>query len=128
MRKTLLCVDDEPTGLTVRKMLLEHQGYSVLIAESGAAGLKLFSAHPIDCVVLDYYMPEMNGGEVAARMRQLKPHVPILMLSAFVDLPEGALKQVDAFVVKGDTPQVLLGQLSELLSRGTRSRAENAGG
>ena len=114
---TLLCVDDERSGLLVRKMLLEHHGYSVLIAGSGAEGLDLFQAHAVDCVVLDYLMPGLTGGEVAERMKLLKPHVPIVMLSAYYQLPEQALKHVDAYVVKGDTPHVLLGTLSQLIGR-----------
>ncbi|HEU5450761.1 MAG TPA: response regulator [Terriglobales bacterium] len=115
MGKTVLCVDDERAGLEVRKMLLEHHGYSVLIAESGAEGLALFQAHPVDGVVLDYLMPGMTGDEVAAQMKTLKPRVPIVMLSAYYQLPEQALKHVDAFVVKGDTPLVLLGRLGQLV-------------
>lgn len=51
-----------------RKMLLEECGYDVFIAASGATALQLFSSHPIDLVLLDYRMPEMNGDVVADRM------------------------------------------------------------
>jgi CheY-like chemotaxis protein len=61
----ILCIDDEPVGLRVRKMLLESQGYKVLTATSGREGLQLFATHPVDAVVLDYTMPEMNGDQVA---------------------------------------------------------------
>ena len=65
---TVLCIDDEPQGLVVRKAILRNKGYEVLTATSGPEGLKLFEANPIDAVVLDYSMPGMNGGQVAAEL------------------------------------------------------------
>ncbi len=115
----ILCIDDEPVGLSVRKMLLEHGGYKVLTALSGREGLDLFSANDIRAVVLDYAMPEMNGGQVAAEMKRRNPNVPILMLSAYVDLPDEALKHVDARALKGESPTSLLGQLKNLLAGST---------
>ena len=78
--------DDELVGLQVRKILLERAGYRVLTAQDGPSGLKIFSAEPVKAVVLDYSMPGMHGGEVAVKMRQTKPHVPILLLSAYMGL------------------------------------------
>ncbi len=83
----VLCVDDELIGLQVRKILLERAGYRVLTAPDGPEGLVLFNEEPVEAVVLDYSMPGMDGGEVASRMRQIKPKVPILLLSAYVGLP-----------------------------------------
>ena len=57
----ILCIDDEPKGLTVRKMLLESRRYEVLTATSGREGLAIFAGHRVPAVVLDYAMPEMNG-------------------------------------------------------------------
>jgi CheY-like chemotaxis protein len=113
----ILCVDDEPTGLLVRQMLLESHGYAVLTATSGAEGLKLFAAHPVCAVVLDYAMPDMDGGQVAAELKRMKPEVKILLLSAYVDLPPEALAFVDARAVKGTSPVVFLDTLKQLLSR-----------
>lgn len=112
----ILCVDDEAVGLSVRKALLESQGYSVLTAENGAYALALFSAEPIDLVILDYKMPEMNGDIVAQRMKRLKPFVPILMLSAYVDLPRETLQIVDKGMTKGEAVHILLATVADLLS------------
>jgi CheY-like chemotaxis protein len=113
-KKTLLCVDDETIGLQVRKIILERQGYRVLTATEGAAGLDVFHAHEVDAVVLDYYMPGMNGGTVASQMKLSKPGVPIILLSAFLTMPESVMQSVDAFIVKGDSPEVLLAKIAEL--------------
>ncbi len=123
--KTVLCVDDEVTGLSVRKMILESQGYRVFIAENGPTALEVFSSESIDLVVLDYAMPQMNGGVVAEKMKALRPAVPILMLSAYVDLPHETLALVDCSVTKGEPPPVLLSAIARLLAgeRTVHSRA-----
>jgi CheY-like chemotaxis protein len=112
----ILCIDDDLKGLQVRQLVLENAGYSVLTACSGREGLELFSAHCVAAVVLDYAMPEMDGGQVAAELRRLKPEVKILLLSAYVDLPQEALNLVDARVVKGTSPTSFLAALKDLLS------------
>ena len=127
--KVLLCVDDEATGLLVRKMMLESQGYRVFTAENGPDALLLFSSEMIDLVVLDYSMPGMHGGVVAERMKELKPAVPILMLSAYVDLPGETLALVDKSVTKGESPPALLDAIAQLLNHNqtVRLRTSSAG-
>jgi CheY-like chemotaxis protein len=112
----ILCVDDEVVGLRVRKILLERAGYRVLTAEDGSSGIELFATQPIDAVVLDYSMPGMHGGEVARQMRRAKPSVPILLLSAYVGLPEEVRSLVDIYMTKGEGAPALLAKLSNLLS------------
>ena len=115
-RKPLvLCVDDERNGLEGRKILLEEARCRVLIATSGAEALQLFASHPVDLVLLDYHMPGMNGDVVAAHMKAGQPDVPIAMLSADEGLPESALKRVDAFVSKSESPANLVRIVEYLL-------------
>ncbi len=111
----VLCVDDELVGLRVRKILLERAGYRVLTALDGAAGLDLFANEPVEAVILDYSMPGMHGGEVAARMREIKPRVPILLLSAYIGLPAEVTSLVDLYMTKGEGAPVLLEKLGSLL-------------
>ncbi len=113
--KTVLCVDDEAIGLRVRKIMLEGHGYQVLIAGDGHQGLSLFDQNPVDLVVLDYYMPGLNGADVAAEMRRRRPEVPIIFLSAYFSLPPAALELADAFITKGDPPDVLIEKIEKLL-------------
>ena len=119
----ILCVDDEAVGLQVRRMLLERAGYRVMTAADGAAGLELFAAEPVNAVVLDYAMPGMTGGEVAVAMRQVKPAVPILMLSAYTSLPSDVTRTVDLFMTKGEGAPALLTKLGSLLG-GSASEQE----
>lgn len=117
MSFTLLCIDDEPNVLAVRKMLLESVGYRVLLAESGPLGLETLQREHVQTVIVDYKMPQMTGSEVAARIRRTHPGMPIIMLSAFVDLTPEQLKDVDAYVTKGESPDVLLQTIENVQPR-----------
>ena len=115
--KLVLCVDDELVGLKVRKIVLERAGYRVLTAPDGPSGLSIFAEHPVEAVVLDYSMPGMHGGDVAKRMRETKPEIPILLLSAYVGLSIDIISLVDLYMTKGEGAPVLLEKLGSLLHR-----------
>jgi CheY-like chemotaxis protein len=115
-KPTLLYVDDHPERLVVLKAVLESTGYNVLIADSALKGLEVFLAEPIDLVVLDYYMPSMDGGAVATKMRRLRPNVPIIIFSGALTLPELVIAMVDGFISTSDEPEMLLQKISELLN------------
>ena len=114
-KATILCIDDHWNGLIGRKMLLEQNGYKVLEATGGLEGIKLFLAHPVDAVVLDYQMPGMNGDVVAARMKRFRSQVPIMLLSAYEPLPKTKLRSVDCFLSKSQPSKTLLATLQNLL-------------
>lgn len=116
LKTTILCVDDHWNGLVGRKMLLERNGYRVLEATGGDEGLKLFRTHNVDAVVLDYQMPGMNGDVVAARMKRMNAHVPIMLLSAYGPLPKKKLASVDTFLSKSQETKLLLSSLQDLLN------------
>ena len=113
--KTVLCVDDERIGLRVRKIMLESHGFNVLTASDGRQGLAVFEQNAVDLVVLDYFMPDMNGGDVAAELRKRRPDVPIIFLSAYFSLPPEALELANAFITKGDPPDALIEKIEQLV-------------
>ena len=115
----VLCIDDNEDLLECEKSFLETFGYTVLAAASGGRGLELASQHPVDVVILDYLMPEMNGHDVAIQMKRLKPQTPIIMLSASRDVPHQVLKLVDAFVAKDRLASQLLPTISQLRGYGS---------
>lgn len=115
-KKVLLCIDDEANALAIRKLLLESAGYSVLTARSGADGLKMLQSAHVDAVILDYLMPEMDGGAVAAEIRCIKPALPILILSACLEIPNEILATINGFVHKGVAPPELFDSIDRLLS------------
>jgi len=111
----ILCVDDEALGLQIRKAVLERAGYQVLTALDGPTGLNLFFDQPVEGVILDYFMPGMDGGEVATAMRKQRPEVPILLLSAYINLPLEVVQMVDFTVLKGEGPVELLARVRQML-------------
>ena len=118
----LLCIDDNRDVLECEKAFLETFGYTVLTAPSGGKGLELASIHSVDVVIVDYFMPEMNGEEFAIEMRRLRPQAPIVMLSAAVDVPKQALKLVDAFIAKDDLFSQLVLVIEQLHECGVNLR------
>lgn len=113
---TILCIDDEQTALQLRQHLLESAGYRVLDAKSGALGIKAFKSEPVDAVLLDYWMADMNGLQVAREIRKLNPSVPIIILSAYGELLDESLGIADLWIRKGEEdPQDLLNRLEQLL-------------
>ena len=114
-RKTILCIDDDPNLLVLRRQLLQKAGYLVLTTNGGPNGLKVFSTGMVDTVVLDYSMPLMNGGAVAARMRQIKGDVPLILVSGGSTIPEEDLALFNRSITKAEPPGVLLSVIKEIL-------------
>jgi CheY-like chemotaxis protein len=111
MAKTpvVLCIDDEVSGLQLRQAVLEQAGYRVFTAANGPSGLSLLKDQEFDAVVLDYLMPDMDGEQVADAIHRDRPGLPILLL------PERVLYKVNASVMKGEGPMVLLKSLAGLV-------------
>ena len=114
-RQIVLCIDDEISGLAIRKLLLEEAGYGVLAFADGETALRLFSTRPVYLVITDYAMPGLNGAEVAKTMRCVKPHVPIVMFSGYVEPPKDAKDVADVYIVKGEHPRILLDNVHQLI-------------
>ncbi|HEY6937183.1 MAG TPA: response regulator [Terriglobales bacterium] len=120
-QKTLLCIDDHKPSLAGWCLYLQGAGYSVETAHGAQEGLQLFATQPIDLVLLDYAMPEADGGEVAATMKRIKPQVRIVMFSGVSEVPPEARAHVDAFLQKGQPPSVVLQKIDELLQNTGRA-------
>jgi DNA-binding response OmpR family regulator len=116
MRPTVLCIDDDERSLFIRSKILERLDYRVLTAKSAADGLKLFSREGADVVILDYYMPDMSGAQVAWELKRRGSKVPVLMLSSAVFCPDDASDVVDAFCAKIDGPANLVEVLQRLVT------------
>jgi len=83
---TVLCVDDESNILFSLRRLLRPQGYHVLLAESGAAGLQMLSEHKVDLVISDMRMPEMDGATFLEQVSTRWPYTVRILLTGYADL------------------------------------------
>lgn len=82
----VLFVDDEPSILSALRRLFRPHGYRVLLAESGPMGLDLLEKEPVDLVVSDMRMPEMDGATLLEKVRERWPTVGRILLTGYADI------------------------------------------
>ena len=76
--------------------------------------MELFKQNPIELVIADHFLSDKTGAEIAKEMREFKPEVPILIVSAASEEPAG-LEFADGFLSKGEGPDTLLESIARLL-------------
>ena len=101
---TVLCVDDRPQSLELHKATLESQGYYVKIASSGYSAMKMLEEASVAAVLLEYKQEGMDAEAIACHIKQRFPKLPIILLSAYSDMPERVLWLVDEYVMKSELP------------------------
>ena len=87
---TVLAVDDDALVLMNTVIMLEDLGYKVIEAGSGADALVALGNHEIDLMITDHAMPHMSGTELAEAARLLRPGLPVIIATGFLNLPAGA--------------------------------------
>ena len=116
---TLLVVDDEVKLLSLLREYLENAGFSVRTAGTGQAALAEFNHAPVDLVVLDWMLPDMEGIQVAQAIRKTGS-TPIIMLTARAEEADrvvGLELGADDYVVKPFSPRELLARIKAVLRR-----------
>ena len=86
----ILAVDDDALVLLNTAAMLEDLGHIVYPAGSGAEALQILATHPVDLLVTDYAMPQMNGAQLAEAVRDERPDLPVLIATGFAELAQGA--------------------------------------
>jgi CheY-like chemotaxis protein len=81
----VLVVDDESIVARSIKRLLDHDGHDVQTADSGATALAILEHEAFDLIITDYTMPDMNGVELAALIKERRPALMVVMVTAFAD-------------------------------------------
>ncbi|WHZ22697.1 MAG: Two-component system response regulator protein [Nitrospira sp.] len=93
MPASILIVDDEVSILNSLSSILEDEGYEVTVAKSGIEALKLCTVTPPELMMLDIWMPEMDGLETLRRLRELVPQTQVMMMSGHGSI-ETAVKAI----------------------------------
>lgn len=83
---TILVIDDERSIRNTLKDILEHEGYSVEIAENGQQGLQIIQEKSIDVVLCDIKMPQMDGMEVLSKIQEINSTIPTIMITGHGDI------------------------------------------
>ena len=118
---TVLCVDDEPNILNSLRRLLRPHGYHVLTAGSGAEGLAVLEQTPVDLVLSDMRMPEMDGARFLEQVKTRWPDAARILLTGYADLSStvAAINQAEIYryISKPWDDAVVLGVVSDALER-----------
>ncbi|MFB3915476.1 MAG: sigma-54-dependent transcriptional regulator [Terriglobales bacterium] len=123
----ILIIDDEAAIRESLQVLLETEGYDVEMAGSGEEGLVRIAGRPFDLVLLDYALPERNGLEILAEIRERDPSFSVIMITAYGTV-ENAVKAMQAgaanFVQKPWDNEKLLADVRNAIAR-RRTEEEN---
>jgi len=126
MAHTILIVDDDPTLIEMLTFVLNRAGYDAVPARGGAQALEVLRSTPVDLVVLDVMLPDIDGFEVCRRIRALPDigKIPILMLSARSRIGHklsGFESGADDYVAKPADPKEIIARIGALLSRSSQA-------
>ncbi|MFO7176739.1 response regulator, partial [Enterococcus faecium] len=80
--QTILVVEDDSKIARLLELELKHAGYAVMVATDGRTGLERALADDVDLVLLDVMLPQMSGLEVVRRLKEERPLLPVLMVTA----------------------------------------------
>ena len=114
--KQILLVEDDPGAREAIKLLLTIDRHDVVEAAEGAEAIELVQRKPFDLAILDYFMPGMQGSQVALHFRAIAPSLPILMISAYLEKLGDSDKPVDAVLGKPFSIEELRRAIAQLLT------------
>jgi DNA-binding response OmpR family regulator len=118
----ILIVDDEVQLITMVQMRLEANGYEVITANDGEAGLQKAKTENPDLIMLDVMMPKMDGYKVCGLLKNDTRYskIPVVLFTARAqqgDKEVGTEVGADAYITKPFEPPVLLAKIKELLDK-----------
>jgi CheY-like chemotaxis protein len=120
MRKRILIVDDDPSGLYMLSFLLRSHNYEIFEANNGLEGFEKANELKPDVILLDIQMPEMNGFEVCTKLKQEKrmKEIPIILFTSYA-MPGHKKKAIesgaDGYIEKPVNPDVFVSQVESII-------------
>jgi CheY-like chemotaxis protein len=118
--RRVLCIDDIPQVLELRKATLESHGYSVQVASSVYHAIKMLEKAPVAAVLLEYKHEGMDAEALACHIKQQFPNLPIILLSGYSELPQRILWLVDDYVMKSELAEGLVQIIERATARASR--------
>jgi DNA-binding response OmpR family regulator len=119
MEKLILAVDDEAKILEIIRSYLEINGYRCLCAGNGKDALALFGKNPVGLMLLDLMLPDIPGGEICRKVREVSD-IPIIMVTAKTDeedIIRGLGMGADDYITKPFSPRQLAARVHAVLRR-----------
>ena len=117
----VLVIDDEKSVCNSCKKILTREGYHVDVASSGEEALNKIKSNGFDVVITDWKMPEMDGIEIANRIKKENPKITVIMITGYpsVDTSVKAMRAgISDYVPKPFTPEELSDAMFRALARG----------
>jgi CheY-like chemotaxis protein len=119
--RRLLWVDDSEVLLSLYKAAFEGLGFEVLAVSSPQDALDSLSSDGADVAILDYDIPEMNGGELASMIKNRFPALPIILYTGSTRIPDAARCCVDAICAKAAPREELLTTIEQFTRQAVTS-------
>jgi len=121
MGKQILVVDDCRTTRKLLSVILKGRGYETIVAENGMEALEKLATHPVDLVITDLNMPQMDGLELLRTLRNhgAYKHLPVIMVSTEsdeMDKQKGLRLGASAYLVKPVSKERLAYEVAKFLS------------
>ncbi len=110
----ILCIEDDLVYLTLRKAVLEKEGYDVIGVTSAAEALQILRESPVCCVIADHMLQGQTGTQLAREMKNLKSEVPIILFSG---TNPATLHDIDVYVNKGEPTATFLSIVRDVVER-----------
>jgi CheY-like chemotaxis protein len=114
--KRILLVEDDRGARESIKLLLTIDRHAVAEANEGTTALELLKSQPFDLAIVDYFMPGMRGSQLALRIREIAPSLPIIMITAYLEKLAAADKPVDVVIGKPFAIEDLRRAIAKLLA------------
>jgi CheY-like chemotaxis protein len=113
-KAVILCVDDEPNSLVLRKLVLQKAGYEVVTASSAVLALDLLASRHVDLVLSDQLMPGQTGTELTRQIKRRWPSLPVILISGVNEIPADA-DIADLFMSKVEGPMIMCQRVNDVL-------------
>ncbi|HEY9196351.1 MAG TPA: response regulator, partial [Mucilaginibacter sp.] len=123
--RPILIVDDNATNRDIMESQLKHWKFIPLIASSGDEALNILSTQKVELVITDMFMPEMDGAELARKIKAINPDLPVILLSSVDRQTRHEAKLFNVVLTKPAKHHVLLKHIVEQLKQDKHIAAEN---
>ena len=110
----LLCIEDDPIYLHLRKAVLEKEGYNVIGVTSAEEALETLGEAPVRCIIADHMLKGQTGIDAAKEMKKIRPDVPIILYSGTNPV---TIQHVDVFINKGEPTTSFLQIVHDVVQR-----------
>ncbi|MDY4761689.1 response regulator transcription factor [Streptococcus thoraltensis] len=120
MTHSILLVDDEPDIIDINKRYLNQAGFEVLTANNGLEALEIFQKHPVDLIISDIMMPQMDGYDFISEVLSIKEEQAFLFITAKTAEPDKIYSLslgADDFICKPFSPRELVLRVTNILKR-----------